>query len=325
MNLAIKGHETRGKEVIEILEMMGGVNSDGAYGDLPNGWNVGYYIFDGVIKVSEVEILTKKKFKIYTLEEFLNKFPYKVGDKVYYQPIPQIYNVCISEIISMKWINDSVVYYTSNGHEVYACDLQPYKEEKTFPPYMDYDIKATKEQETMEEPNLGCIDFIKHPPITDEVEVILGDYEFVLKDGKTYFVKKIQYPKTYEECCKVLSIAPYYNVKYHTFEHGFHELATSNKLLLLQDKLNILSKLLICRDAYWKIAGEQMGLGKAWEPDFENDIYYIYYDTQKRIFSKDYCAYGINVNHFLVFPTEEMRDDFYENFKELIEQCKELL
>jgi hypothetical protein len=26
-------------------------------------------------------------------------------------------------------------------------------------------------------------------------------------------------------------------------------------------------KLLICRDAYWKIAGEQMGLGKPWEPE----------------------------------------------------------
>ena len=25
------------------------------------------------------------------------------------------------------------------------------------------------------------------------------------------------------------------------------------------------------------------------------------------------------------FPTEEMRDAFYENFKDLIEQCKELL
>ena len=30
-------------------------------------------------------------------------------------------------------------------------------------------------------------------------------------------------------------------------------------------------------------------------------------------------------NIILTFPTEEMRDTFYENFKELIEQCKELL
>ena len=30
----------------------------------------------------------------------------------------------------------------------------------------------------------------------------------------------------------------------------------------------ILQKLIICRDVYWKIYGEQMGLGKPWEPDF---------------------------------------------------------
>jgi hypothetical protein len=27
----------------------------------------------------------------------------------------------------------------------------------------------------------------------------------------------------------------------------------------------------------------------------------------------------------LLFPTEEMRDAFYENFKDLIEKCKEFL
>lgn len=31
--LAIKGHETRGAEVIEILEMLGGINVDNLYGD----------------------------------------------------------------------------------------------------------------------------------------------------------------------------------------------------------------------------------------------------------------------------------------------------
>ena len=30
-------------------------------------------------------------------------------------------------------------------------------------------------------------------------------------------------------------------------------------------------------------------------------------------------------NAILTFPTEEMRNAFYENFKELIEICKELL
>jgi hypothetical protein len=81
-------------------------------------------------------------------------------------------------------------------------------------------------------------------------------------------------------------------------------------------------KLLICRDAYWKIAGEEMGLGKPWKPDWG-------YETTKHAI----CTYkntivknnAIHANSILVFPTEEMRNTFYEHFKDLIEQCKELL
>lgn len=40
--LAILGHATRGDEVIEILEMMGGVNAHNLYGDK----NYAYYTID---------------------------------------------------------------------------------------------------------------------------------------------------------------------------------------------------------------------------------------------------------------------------------------
>ena len=66
----------------------------------------------------------------------------------------------------------------------------------------------------------------------DEVELQLGNYEIAVRDGKTYAVlKKPKYPTTYGECCEVLSISPYYNLRYHTYEHGYNELATSNELL----------------------------------------------------------------------------------------------
>ena len=125
---------------------------------------------------------------------------------------------------------------------------------------------------------------------------------------------KKEYPKTYEECCAELNNYPLENgVDGYKFE-----------------LLSTFQNLIICRDAYWKIAGEEMGLGKPWEPDWENS-------EERR-----YCIVNINgeinlpekiltkwilkvTNKILVFPTEEMRDAFYENFKELIEQCKELL
>ena len=82
------------------------------------------------------------------------------------------------------------------------------------------------------------------------------------------------------------------------------------------------TELLIARNAYWKIAGEQMGLGKPWKPDWndsDNKFVIQYLDNEVGF----WLSRGLN--YILAFPTVEMRDAFYENFKELIEQCKELL
>ena len=82
-------------------------------------------------------------------------------------------------------------------------------------------------------------------------------------------------------------------------------------------------RLIICRDAYWKIAGEEMGLGKPCEPDWKNleqEKHCIWVDVGS-IILRD----GYRCQHILVFPTAEMRDAFYENFEELINECKELL
>lgn len=84
---------------------------------------------------------------------------------------------------------------------------------------------------------------------------------------------------------------------------------------------NNLRRLLICRDAYWKIAGEQMGLGKPWEQDYDDRCFIICNDSG---IIHTYEYHGSN-NVILAFPTAEMRDTFYENFKDLIENCKELL
>ena len=126
------------------------------------------------------------------------------------------------------------------------------------------------------------------------------------------------YPKTYEECCKVLDI--------DDRELVFNGEYRASKLYWKQlGRLNILNRVLICRDAYWKLAGEEMGLGKPWEPDFTNfeeDRYGLYTCANKIVLD----SYGGgDVNVILTFPTEEMRDAFYENFKKLIESCKELL
>ena len=134
-------------------------------------------------------------------------------------------------------------------------------------------------------------------------------FEIEVDEGEYYVVRrKPQYPKTYEECCDILQLE-------HTFE--------LKDLTIDEEKLtDSFIRLKRCRDAYWKIAGEQMGLGKPWEPNWKDDSdkYFICYLKDELWMSNIR-----DCNRFLVFPTKEMRDAFCENFKNLIENCKELL
>ena len=92
--LAIQGHATRGNEVIALLKMLGGKNIP--YGNLGgNNPNEVYYIDkEGYINWSK-QASGKATF---TLEGFLVRFPYKVGDKVN-SPC----RGCVKTITSMGW------------------------------------------------------------------------------------------------------------------------------------------------------------------------------------------------------------------------------
>ena len=288
MTLAIKGHPTRGREVIQLLEMLGGRNvSPFLKGDALHQF---YHIRESNNEIICFTYSTYKDgYKVFTLEEFEEKFPYKAGDKVQHKGATSCGSVF--EVEKMRWVDNHVEYtikrlWYNNCHTtVKAEDLQPYKEE------------------TMEEKGiLVQIDLTREMNVNDEVELILGDYEFVLKDGKTYFIKKKpQYPKTYGECSLI---------------NGCEDRIP---LKIIEEFI----KLINARNAYWKIAGEEMGLGKPWKPDWNNvcDKYTIYVVYGNEIWRDK----GQTINALLAFPTAEMRDAFYENFKDLIEQCKELL
>lgn len=143
---------------------------------------------------------------------------------------------------------------------------------------------------------------------------------FVLKDGKTYFVKKDKYPQTYAECCKILNIPANGDIVFAgNWNDGGEYL---DKHL---DIIRNFQKLRICRDAYWKIAGEQIGLGKPWKPSAsdEGKTHSLYYNRYMDSFDK--CSGLFESNAILDFPTKEMRDAFLDNFKDLIEECKEFL
>ena len=143
----------------------------------------------------------------------------------------------------------------------------------------------------------------------DENDNVINATKIVLEK------KKKEYPKTYEECCKVLDIDAYDLVL--SIDYRSNKMKHNDWKRL--GKLNDLNQILICRDAYWKIAGEEMGLGKPWEPTMET----VYCISRNNNVMK--CSYRGGKSNILEFPTEEIRDIFYENFKDLIEECKELL
>ena len=132
--------------------------------------------------------------------------------------------------------------------------------------------------------------------------------------------KKKEYPKTYEECCRIIGFCS------DTFkwDNPFRiNRDTHPYIKNLDNLMEGFCKLLICRDAYLKLYSEENGLEKPWEPDWTNEhqvkytIYTMGNDVIRHV--------GNYIHAILAFPTEEMRDAFYENFKELIESCKELL
>ena len=172
------------------------------------------------------------------------------------------------------------------------------------------DWKLVEDKVLKSEPGY-YIDLINH------IIKLKEGYQFVDENGNIinatkilFEKKKKEYPKTYKECYQITGLLKTSDI--YGYKNG----------LLFE-----FQKLLICRDAYWKIAGEEMELGKPWEPDYDSGVnkYGIIYMNGVVQKSNPTTNWERHLNKILDFPTEEMRDTFYENFKEEIEFCKELL
>lgn len=390
--LAIKGHPTRGNEVIKLLEMMGGHNGSNLLG---NKSDYAYFITDsGDIGCSGYT--NHISIDYFTLEEFCEKFPFKVGDKVRveelyapiskmeWDPIHQEFRYLVSILATpnevtiqwytakelMKWNakfrvdeeknglktmfekHDIVTVVAKGGRSRWICEYKSakfdqlsyykgtyvvtdddYKEDLMYD--SNYDISptdtirlATPAEATLferivrkiEKPNI-LADLLDHLKTTSK-EDLEKEFEEIkewsnvgptVEEFRAFCEsvnRKPKYPTTYEDCCEILGIRSY-------FEPEIRNVTTGESLLFSK-----LIRLKRCRDAYWKIAGDKMLLDGPWKPDWN--------DLNRKYFISLTCD-GIGLYddfrnpQILTFPTEEMRDAFYKNFKDLIEQCKELL
>lgn len=297
-NLAIKGHINRGKEVIELLQMLGGNNVDAYLGRDKEGY---YFINEyGDIDWFHKET-TESNVDYFTLEEFIEKYPYKVGDKVKIKETGK--DVTIE---GMSWRNGcEVIYDTCYKNDCVAFysaeELQPYKEEtmeskpnllQQLKDYFDNTPREVLEKEWNEYDRYN------------EIGPTVNEYlEYVNKSRQS------QYPKTYEECDEIIS------------EFTGSDCNPKGCMGYRSSLLTSFYKLIVCRDAYWKIAGDEMGLDEPWKSSKSDSVYCIF--RYKGDIVKDNFVFGDSI--VLEFPTEEMRDAFLENFRHLIELCKELL
>lgn len=125
--------------------------------------------------------------------------------------------------------------------------------------------------------------------------------------------KKSKYPTTYEECFEVM----------YGKQSPYSSPIIVTNIGYKGELIKNIQRLLFYRDAYWKIAGEEMGFGKPWKPDWGKPYEGKFViDCQLNEISKGIINITTKV---LAFPTEEMRDAFYEAFKDLINEVKELL
>ena len=151
-------------------------------------------------------------------------------------------------------------------------------------------------------------------------ELILPDDWEVKKvvGNKIILGEKVkELPKTWEDCCKVLEEGEFINSASEIKQVSFNNISEFDKNLLpdgLGKSMLSLCQLLICRNAWWK----QLGWKPDWDkPDEKHCIVRKGEAADKQIKSFESCI--------LAFPTYEVRDQFLDSFRDLIEEAKELL
>lgn len=146
----------------------------------------------------------------------------------------------------------------------------------------------------------------------DRVELeVSPEFEIKEEDGKWFAVRKrSRYPQSYEECRDLI-------------EGSHDELFCADLVATgyLSKSMERFARLIMCRNAYWLTAGREMGLEGMWKPDWSDCRKFAIVVEGNEILT-DVC---LRRNRILVFPTEEMRDEFLKVFRNDIEECKELL
>jgi hypothetical protein len=124
MKIAIQGHPTRGKEIIKILENLGGINRLNHNGHYTNY----FYYVSGDDNTIAWTCVRPQHLNVFTLEEFEKAFPFKIGDKIkHITSIGIIKEYCYIDNEPAYKVESMELGFTVT---IAAKILEPYKEMK---------------------------------------------------------------------------------------------------------------------------------------------------------------------------------------------------
>lgn len=199
--IAIQGHPTRGKEVIQILESLGGRNTFNHNGDhIRTAYFIGMdYSIYGFCTDSP-----KLGFKVYTLEEFEKEFPFKIGDKVI------DYEGDVAIITGFVHIEEKLGYslqYKNGRGTATSGILKPYKEMKE-----ERNITLTLEKAKEWYNKGGELREIALQAFTEkELNPLPKSWEEFCKQGNLIASRRYGMPMKYEALFKLEKLRDCYN------------------------------------------------------------------------------------------------------------------
>ena len=288
MKIAIQGHPTRGREVIQILESLGGENR---YDESCSNEKFVYFINSIGFIFSVTQSMCSNERRIYTLEEFENEFPFKIGDKVITNnDCIGIVEKLIPEHISAYCVNTGNVSYwsTPSALRLYremkkernvTLTLDKAKEwYKKGGELREVALQAFTEKELNSLPR-SWEEFCRDNPVKTSEAVICTESTIVTCD-----CSEIRDSDCDREICPSIKSAEAH-------------------LAMIQ-----LEQL---RNCWWN----------GWEPIWDASTKYII----KRNHNEIHVIHAYNVSAFLVFPTREMAEEFLECFRDLIEKARDLI
>lgn len=289
MKIAIQGHSKRGKEVIQILESLGGKNE---YDQLGSNERFVYFINNIGCIYSVTPQMCSNERKIYTLEEFEKEFPFKVGDRV----ISATTNF-IGTITDLK---EGGCYYIKYDNGNLTCafgqNLKPYKEMKE-----ERNITLTLDKAKEWYNKGGELKEIALQAFTErELNPLPRSWEEFCRDNPVKTSEAVICTESTIVTCDYSEIRD---------SDCDREICPSQKSAEAHLALIQLEQL---RNCWWN----------GWEPDWNDDQQTKYCIVHSQEF-KIHILY--ETRRFLSFPTIEMAKEFLECFKDLIEKAGDLI